>query len=87
MQLPGSPDPATPVAEAQMLEQAVHDLGPRWRLRFWMIFSGQALSLVGSALVPLAAWLIFKEAFSWQMAFGYGLMLAGLVVVVSQSPA
>ncbi|MCH4593003.1 MFS transporter [Achromobacter xylosoxidans] len=50
MQLPGSPDPATPVAEAQMLEQAVHDLGPRWRLRFWMIFSGQALSLVGSAL-------------------------------------
>ncbi|WP_308718689.1 MULTISPECIES: MFS transporter [Pseudomonas] len=33
-----------------MLEQAVHDPGPRWRLRFWMIFSGQALSLVGSAL-------------------------------------
>ncbi|CAM5359760.1 hypothetical protein AFAE65S_01526 [Alcaligenes phenolicus] len=50
MQIPGSPDPATPVAEAQMLEQAVHDPGPRWRLRFWMIFSGQALSLVGSAL-------------------------------------
>lgn len=49
--------------------------------------SAYMFSLVGSALVPLAAWLIFKEAFSWQMAIGYGLMLAGLVVVVSQSPA
>lgn len=50
MQIPGSPDPATPVADAQMLEQVVHDPGERWCLRFWMIFSGQALSLVGSAL-------------------------------------
>ncbi len=49
--------------------------------------SAYVFSLVGSALVPLAAWLIFKEAFSWQMVFGYGLMLVGLVVVVSQSPA
>lgn len=49
--------------------------------------SAYAFSLVGSALVPLAAWLIFKEAVSWQMAFGYGLMMVGLLVVVSQSPA
>jgi hypothetical protein len=29
MQIPGSPNPATPVAEAQMLARAVHDSGPR----------------------------------------------------------
>ena len=40
MQIPGSLDPATPVADAQMLEQVVHDPGERWRLHFWMIFSG-----------------------------------------------
>ena len=40
MQIPGSLDLATPVADAQMLEQVVHDPGERWRLHFWMIFSG-----------------------------------------------
>ncbi len=50
MQLPGSPDPAPSATDVRMLEQAVHDPGAGWRLRFWMIFSGQALSLVGSAL-------------------------------------
>ena len=30
--------------------QAGHDPGPRWRIRFWSIFTGQALSLIGSAL-------------------------------------
>lgn len=50
MQIPGSLDLATPVADAQMLEQVVHDPRERWRLRFWMIFSGQTMSLVGSAL-------------------------------------
>lgn len=41
-------------------------------------------SLLGSALVPIAAWAIFKEPFSWQMALGYGLMLTGFVVIVGQ---
>lgn len=50
MQIPGSPDLATPLAEAQEPARTLHDPGPRWRLRFWLIFSGQALSLVGSAL-------------------------------------
>ena len=49
--------------------------------------SAYIFSLVGSALVPLAAWLIFKEAFSWRMAVGYGLILAGFLVTVSQRPA
>ena len=29
---------------------ANHDPGPRWQLRYWAIFAGQALSLIGSAL-------------------------------------
>jgi drug/metabolite transporter (DMT)-like permease len=49
--------------------------------------SAYIFSLVGSALVPIAAWLIFKEAFTWQMALGYALILAGFLVVVSQSSA
>ena len=41
-----------------------------------------AFSLVGSCLVPLAGWLIFKEQVSWTMAVGYLLMIAGLGLVV-----
>ena len=40
-----------------------------------------AFSLIGSALVPLAAWLIFKEPVSWRFAAGYVLILAGLAVL------
>ncbi len=39
-------------------------------------------SLVGSCLVPLAGWLVFKEQATWSMAVGYLLMLAGLVLIV-----
>lgn len=41
-------------------------------------------SLVGSALVPVAAWVIFKEPLSWPMAIGYALMLTGFLVIVTQ---
>ena len=41
-----------------------------------------AFSLVGSCLVPLAGWLVFKEQGSWSMVAGYILMLAGLFLVV-----
>jgi multidrug transporter EmrE-like cation transporter len=44
--------------------------------------SAYAFSLVGSCLVPLAGWLVFKEQASWSMAAGYGLMIAGLFLVV-----
>ena len=40
--------------------------------------------LIGSALVPVAAWVIFKEPLSWPMAVGYALMLAGFLVIVTQ---
>ncbi len=50
MQVVDSPNPASSIADDQAMEPAVNDPGERWRLRFWMIFSGQALSLVGSAL-------------------------------------
>ena len=35
-----------------------------------------------SALVPLMAWVIFKEPASWKFAVGYGLMLAGFLVIL-----
>ena len=37
---------------------------------------------VGSGLVPLMAWLVFKEALDWRFAVGYGLMLAGFFVIM-----
>ena len=39
-------------------------------------------SILGSALVPLLAWALFKEPMSWRFALGYALMLAGFVVVM-----
>ena len=44
-----------------------------------------AFSLAGSALVPLVAWLLFKEPFSWGTLVGYALMLGGLSIVMSQA--
>ena len=41
-----------------------------------------AFSLIGSCLVPLAGWLVFKEQAHWTMAVGYLLMIAGLFLVV-----
>lgn len=41
-------------------------------------------SLVGSALVPVAAWVLFKEPFSAAMGAGYALILVGFLIVVSQ---
>ena len=42
-------------------------------------------ALAGTGLVPLIAWLAFREPFNWGVLAGYGLMLAGLVVIQSQS--
>ena len=39
-------------------------------------------SLIGSCLVPLAGWLVFKEQANWSMALGYLLMVAGLFLIV-----
>jgi multidrug transporter EmrE-like cation transporter len=39
-------------------------------------------SLIGSCLVPLVGWLVFKEQASWTMAAGYVLMVAGLFLIV-----
>lgn len=43
-------------------------------------------SIAGSALVPLAAGLVFGERLSWRYAGGYALMLTGLFVAVSGAP-
>jgi drug/metabolite transporter (DMT)-like permease len=44
--------------------------------------SAYAFSLIGSCLVPLAGWLVFKEQASWTMGAGYLLMIGGLLLVV-----
>jgi drug/metabolite transporter (DMT)-like permease len=41
-----------------------------------------AFSIIGSGLVPLIAWLVFKEPLGWRFAAGYALMLAGFLVIM-----
>jgi multidrug transporter EmrE-like cation transporter len=41
-----------------------------------------AFSIVGSGLVPLVAWLVFKEPLDWRFAVGYLLMLTGFAVIM-----
>ena len=42
-----------------------------------------AFSIVGSGLVPLVAWLVFKEPLDWRFPLGYLLMLTGFAVIIS----
>ena len=44
-------------------------------------------ALVGTALVPLIGWLVFKEPVSWTMFAGYLLMIAGLGLIVVRPAA
>lgn len=39
-------------------------------------------AIAGSALVPLAAALVFKEPLSWRYGLGYALLLVGLALAV-----
>lgn len=39
-------------------------------------------SILGSGLVPLIAWLVFKEPIGWRFAAGYALMLLGFLVIM-----
>jgi len=41
-----------------------------------------AFSIVGSGLVPLVAWWVFKEPRDWRFALGYLLMLGGFAVIM-----
>lgn len=41
-----------------------------------------SFSLLGSALVPLLAALVFKEPLTWRFAVGYALMLSGFLVIL-----
>jgi multidrug transporter EmrE-like cation transporter len=38
------------------------------------------MAILGSGLVPLFAWALFREPVSWSLAIGYVLMLAGVVL-------
>lgn len=51
----------------------------------WLVILTQAplslaypLAILGSGLVPLFAWAVFREPVSWNLAAGYVLMLAGV---------
>jgi len=39
-------------------------------------------SILGSALVPLMAWLIFREPLGWRFLVGYALMMSGFLVIM-----
>lgn len=39
-------------------------------------------SILGSGLVPLIAWLVFKEPIGWRFAAGYALMIVGFAVIM-----
>jgi drug/metabolite transporter (DMT)-like permease len=39
-------------------------------------------SILGSALVPLMAWLVFKEPLGGRFVFGYALMMSGFLVIM-----
>jgi multidrug transporter EmrE-like cation transporter len=41
-----------------------------------------SFSLIGSGLVPIIAWLVFKEQLHWQFAAGYVVMLAGFLLTM-----
>jgi drug/metabolite transporter (DMT)-like permease len=41
-----------------------------------------SFSILGSALVPLLAGLVFKEPIGWRFAVGYALMLSGFLVIL-----
>lgn len=41
-----------------------------------------AFTIVGSGLVPLFAWLIFKEPLDWRFPVGYLIMLTGFAVIM-----
>ncbi len=57
------------------------DTGPRWQIRFWSVFCGQALSLVGSALTQfILLWWITDTTGSVS-----ALAMAGLVVLLPQA--
>jgi multidrug transporter EmrE-like cation transporter len=45
------------------------------------------VAIMGSGLVPLVAWWLFKEPLSWRFLVGYGLMLLGFLVIARQTPA
>ena len=46
-----------------------------------------AFSIVGSGLVPLVAWWVFKEPLDWRFAAGYLIMLVGFGVIMQGQQA
>ncbi len=77
-----TPTPIDPHREiAPPLEVPRHDPGPNWRVRFWAIFVGQALSLCGSALTQFVVlWWITDTTGSVN-----ALAIAGMAALLPQA--
>lgn len=77
-----TPSPIDPHREIPLpLDVPRHDPGPRWRLRFWAIFIGQALSLCGSALTQFVLlWWITDTTGSLS-----ALAIAGIAALLPQA--
>ena len=43
--------------------------------------SAYAFSMLGSALVPVMAWALFKESVNWQMGIGFVIIFIGTMIV------
>lgn len=43
-------------------------------------------AVAGSALVPIFAWLIFKEPLGWQFVLGFAVMIAGFLIAMTGRP-
>lgn len=48
--------------------------------------SAYMFSILGSGLVPLLAWFLFKEPLGWRFFAGYALMLTGFLVIMQGQP-
>lgn len=77
-----TPTPIDPHREiAPPLDVPRHDPGPKWQVRFWAIFIGQALSLCGSALTQFVVlWWITDTTGSVS-----ALAIAGMAALLPQA--
>jgi DHA3 family macrolide efflux protein-like MFS transporter len=70
-----------PVSQVDISQAATHDVGPHWQRRYWAIFIGQALSMIGSAMTQFV--LLWWITTTTQSATA--LATAGMAALVPQA--
>ena len=53
--------PHVPETESRVTIEPIHASNSPWRLRYWSIFCGQTLSLIGSALTQFILCLLYTS--------------------------